>query len=389
VERRPSGATKFVPGGIFIRQLPQAVTDAALRDTLGKYARVVRLSRRVENGLAWVELEDPDVAEKLIAGRHGALKFAGISQPMPWEFLKPLQYNRVPSDFRSKVDQHLRRGGSGGGRWGTSSNDGEVSGGARASPGAHTAETPRAPQPSASNGERSTASAGGARRQGGGTEQADGDSCCELGSAGVSVGVPVASLQSPAVSTLPRCRQLLGVTVTETSYPLPRRPAFPLLWEGVLDADSEVMNAGARIRPRVRRAWVRARHVFGENLDVLLMLENVLGRQKEWGLQGGVGVEGKSSAASGVLHDRERDAARARAGHAPDECQKALERAARAGALVLCLLERDDTHSEWLDDHYYSLKLPAGAKFCAAVVPAQSQVCLGGFAEPLLASWLP
>ena len=81
-----------------------------------------------------------------------------------------------------------------------------------------------------------------------------------------------------------------------------------------------------------------------------------------------------------------------------DECKKAVEAAARAGALVLCVLESEEgSGAAWLDNDQYSwcyrIKLPAGAGLCAALVPRHSQlpnlpeVCLRDCSASLLACW--
>ena len=438
--RAPEARDDFVPGGIFIRGLPGAVTEEALRGTLEKYARVVKVSRHRKEGFAFAILDDPDVAEELIAGRHGNLKFLGVSNAMPCRYLMRLNRGSGPFGFRKTVDElDLKRGSCCGyGRKRSRSKDGEDYGSARASLGAGAAKSPRAPQQAEIIGERSKASACGLRQQDGGTEQVDdsqwtrsrgcressttsqrntpnnghcshncsasaGDACRELGNTGASA--PAASLQSLVLSTPPR-RQLLGATVTVTLHPLSKRPVrkFPLLWRGVLGEEAEGMGAGASSRRLVRRAQVQARHVFGENLNVLLLLENVLGSQTEWLLQGPSGSTGKSAAGGMALSGRERGVTRETqrgslaqgldGAFAPDEYKEAVEKAARARALVLCLLEREDSGSEWLDDKssWYSLKLPEGAGFCAIVLPSQSQLLgkerLYGCTEPLLACWL-
>ena len=168
-----------------------------------------------------------------------------------------------------------------------------------------------------------------------------------------------------------------------------------LLWRGVLVKVAEVESPGmekesAPWPPPV--AYVQARYVFGDNLELLLLLENVLRQQTEWRLRC-PGREVRTSRAGGAPHD-----------HAvvADQCKKAE----RKKTLAMCLLfpevagERGGDGAgaqelDWLDielsNGYYSLELPADAAFGAAVLPSRShlaQELLLGCAEPVLACWL-
>ena len=169
----------------------------------------------------------------------------------------------------------------------------------------------------------------------------------------------------------------------------------PLLWRGALVKVAKVESAdmereGAPWPPPV--AYVQARYVFGDNLQLLLQLENVLRRQTEWRLRC-PGREARTSLAGVAPHD-----------HAvvAGQCKKA----ARQKSLAMCLLfpevpgERADEGAGaqelgWLDielsNGYYLLELPADAEFGAAVLPSRShlaQELLLGCTEPLLVCWL-
>ena len=97
----------YVPGGIIMRDLPLVVTDEDLRQSLEKHAPLVKVCRDRHKSLAYVVLEDPDVADDLISGLDGDLVLANCL--LPSSLFNKLKYGYGPPEFCAFVEQYLEQ----------------------------------------------------------------------------------------------------------------------------------------------------------------------------------------------------------------------------------------------------------------------------------------
>ena len=172
---------------------------------------------------------------------------------------------------------------------------------------------------------------------------------------------------------------------------------FPLVWEGVL------MWIGGR-------AAVRLLHVDGDDLEVMLTMENMLLRRSEWAVVSGdhrarerererEREEGRGEGE----REREREKERGRhgggagGGSLREECKRAFG----AARTILCSVISGERAPEWWGDTFrglgseeglFQVDLPTDSGLCGVLVPRMSELhrhLTRGHREPLVAFWLP
>ena len=180
-------------------------------------------------------------------------------------------------------------------------------------------------------------------------------------------------------------------------------PSLPLLWKGELvcpgRSGSNGRGADGRGGMGVGESGrffaqddsptyqARALHVHGDDIFVLLQVENALRGVSKLEINGKGGenavAEGGAKARGAGGRFRERGG-----GTLTERCTKAKSES----KLIECVLLTDPAALTWLDGVYevYEVNLPADAGVCAAFVPHQSLLhakLIRGRPEPLLVFW--
>jgi hypothetical protein len=173
-------------------------------------------------------------------------------------------------------------------------------------------------------------------------------------------------------------------------------PSLPLLWKGKLVCPGRSGSNGRGADGRggrgvgesgrfgAHQAPARALHVHGDDMSVMLLVENALRRVSELEIKGRGGAnalaEGGAKARGAGGRFRERGGG---------TLTERFTKAESESKLIECVLLTEPAALTWLDD-VYEVNLPADAGVCAAVVPQQSLLhdkLIRGRPEPLLVFW--